>query len=271
MVHGLTGRRRLKQWRETAALMWSNWARSGAVLEPENTWEDGIKVVFDWSSRYSKNWAQWFFCNGKQVQYIHWCQHIDWIYVFVCVWPKSDWRDKPQRMESALDQIWSNHQWSKFGAGWSEFAIFSHFPCAKKWHPAIGSSAERWCEDPLKPDSKRYMKTKRHMGTTYGRYSYIWAVYIWLSDVQIWSDMYIWECGWIFSPRIVMNKNVAAKDYIYIFNLRSHKQNGFSFARSQELKIFCLKWQVHLLFRWSVRVWRSPCSFVFGLNNPGSG
>ena len=34
-----------------------------------------------------------------------------------------------------------------------------------------------------------------------------------------------------------MNKNVAAKDYIYIFNLRSHKQNGFSFARSQELDI----------------------------------
>jgi hypothetical protein len=32
--NGLTGRRRLKQWHETVALMWSNWARSGAVLEP---------------------------------------------------------------------------------------------------------------------------------------------------------------------------------------------------------------------------------------------
>jgi hypothetical protein len=58
-------------------------------------------------------------------------------------------------MESALDQI-INDQSSELDELNSQH---SHFPCgAKKWpsHWVI----PRWCEDPLKPDSKRYMKTK---------------------------------------------------------------------------------------------------------------
>jgi hypothetical protein len=70
-----------------------------------------------------------------------------------------------------------------------------------------------------------------------------------------------------FSPQELSWTRMLLQRTIYIFNLRSHKQNGFSFACSQELDIL-----PKMTSSFVVSLERSSLSsFVFVLDNPGSG
>ena len=55
-----------------------------------------LEPVFDCSLKMFKKVSAMIFGDGKQLQYTHTQMSKHGLNVCVCVWPKSDWRDKPQ-------------------------------------------------------------------------------------------------------------------------------------------------------------------------------
>ena len=141
-------------------------------------------------------------------------------------------------------------------------AIFHVEP---KSGPAIGSSQGgakiRWNPTPSATWRPSFL------GTTWQIFGYSGGINLAVRcpDMIRYVHLGIWM---IFLPKNCHEQECCCKGlYIYIFNLRSHKQNGFSFACSQELDIL-----PKMTSSFVVSLERSSLSsFVFVLDNPGSG